>query len=368
MPIPGKIAVPIAAPVATPPILRPADVPCAFAASSFPALYDLYASKASMPPLINVAPPTTPPATAPAPVSASPVPVDAMLAPPRFAPIFASPPISPVPVIVPTPASSSATDAEPIIFFSTPPVALLYIPFPALNTPDPRLNIGPATFAIAAADNNDVMSGASPPGRSFPALERDPVKSVPRAPAMLTPFMPSVNPSANWRPILLPSSTTDDTSIPIKAIMPVDIAVPIPTPISRATPATFTFPDPFHQSENGSATNSSQAILILPNRSAFFHSSVAVNSSIFDFVLSTKRSKEFIAVRSAFSTSGTLSVSQSSASMRYGLDFSPRDIFMESNAPVNSSNFPERLSIMISAISCAAPELLLICSVRSAKS
>ena len=310
------MAVPIAAPAATPPILSPADVPCAFAASSFPALYDLYASKASMPPLIRVAPPTIPPAVAPAPASAKPVPVEAILAPPRFAPIFAKLPINPVPVIVPTPANSSATDAEPMIFFSTPPVALLYIPFPALNTPDPRLSIGPATFAIAAADNNDVISGDSPPGRSFAALENAPVKSVPRAPAMLTPFMPSAKPSANWRPMLLPSSTTDETSIPIKAIIPVEIAVPMPNPISRATPATFVFPDPFHQSENGSATNSSHAIPIFPNKSAFCHSSVAVNSSIFAFVFSTKRSNEFIAVRRAFSTSGTLFVSQSRASIR----------------------------------------------------
>ena len=319
-----------------------------------------------MPPLISVAPPTTPPSIAPPPAAASPALVDAP--DPSAIPAFPAKPKSPLPDTLPTPANSSATEKLPITLFNTPPVALLYIPFPALNTPDPRLNIGPATFAMAAADNNDVMSGASPPGRSFAALESDPVKSVPRAPAMLTPFIPSVKPSANWRPMLLPSSTTDETSIPIKAIIPVEIAVPMPTPISRATPATFTFPDPFHQSENGSATNSSHAILIFPNRSAFCHSSVAVNSSIFDFVCSTKRSKEFIAVRSAFSTSGTLSVSQSSASIRYGLNFSPKDIFMESRAPVNSSNFPARLSIMISAISCAAPELLLICSVRSAKS
>ena len=168
--------------------------------------------------------------------------------------------------------------------------------------------------------------------------------------------------------MLLPSSITDDTSIPINAKIPAEIALPIPVPISLATPATFSFPDPFHQSENGSATSSSHAISIFPNRSAFSHSSVAVNSAIFDFVSSTKRSKEFMAVSNAFSTSGTLSVSHSNASMRYGLNLSPRDIFMESRAPVNSSNFPARLSIMISAISCAAPELLLICSVRSAKS
>lgn len=92
---------------------------------------------------------------------------------------------SPLPDTLPTPANSSATEKFPITFFNTPPVALLYIPFPALNTPDPRLNIGPATFARATADISDVISGASPPGRIFPALESDPIKSVPRAPAIL---------------------------------------------------------------------------------------------------------------------------------------------------------------------------------------
>ena len=267
-----------------------------------------------MPPLISVAPPTTPPSIAPPPAAASPALVDAP--DPSAIPVFPANPRSPLPVTLPTPASSSATEKLPIALFRTPPVALLYIPFPALNTPDPRLSIGPATFAIAAADNNDVISGYSPPGRSFAALENAHVKSVPRVPAMLTPFMPSAKPSVNWRPMLLPSSTTDETSIPIKAIIPVEIAVPMPNPISRATPATFVFPDPFHQSENGSATNSSHAIPIFPNKSAFCHSSVAVNSSIFAFVFSTKRSNEFIAVRRAFSTSGTLFVSQSRASIR----------------------------------------------------
>ena len=177
-------------------------------------------------------------------------------------------------------------------------------PFPTLAAPLPRLINGVAILLSITADRTEDKSADSPPGSNFPALDNRFLNPSHSFPDTASKSNPSENPFANEAPILTPSSKVSPRSIPSKVIMPTFKPVPIPSPMSCAKSANFAFPVLLHQSEKGSAINSSQAILTLPKKSASCHSFVADISSNFLCIRSTFVSTQSINSSNPCSTAG----------------------------------------------------------------
>ena len=231
-PIPPMPA-PINAPAAVPttgikepiaaPATAPAPTPLTFIAPEV--LYTLlfcasvFLSRAtlkSLNPLISAAPAAMVPAAAPPPTAIIPAPEDAVL--PRPIPNFPNSPAMPLPLAVPIPASSASRLKLPIALPARDETALrVSCPITALpmsNAPLPTDRTGFASFDRKKAENNEDISADSPPGRSFPALFTIFPKTPVNFDVTALRSKPSENPFANDFPMLTPSFTLSDTSIP----------------------------------------------------------------------------------------------------------------------------------------------------------
>ena len=274
------------------------------------------------------------PAAAPPPTAIIPAPVDAVL--PRPIPNFPSSPAMPLPLAVPIPASSASKLKLPIALPARDETALrVSCPITALpmsTAPLPTDRTGFASFDRKKAENSEDISADSPPGRSFPALFTIFPKTPVNFDVTALRSKPSENPFANDFPILTPSFTLSDTSIPRSISRDVEMPVPIAFPKSAAFSASMAFPVVFHHSPNGSAISSSHAIFTFPRKSAFCQSSDAVISPILSLNCSTFTSTQSIISSSADWIAGICPVSQSAKLLTYGDSLSPNDIFTPSSA------------------------------------
>ena len=235
-------------------------------------------------------------------------------------------------------------------------------PLPILAAPLPMLMNGVAILLSITAEKIEDKSGASPPGNNLPAFESRLPNPCHNFSDIASKSNPSEKPFAKDAPMLTPSSRVSPMSIPNMAMTPTFKPVPIPAPMSCAKSANFAFPVLFHHSENGSAINSSQAILTFPKKSASCHSFVSAIALNFLCILSILVSSQSINSSNPCSTAGICAVSQSARPLTYGDNLSPKDIFTPSTALCSRVMEPCRLSSMVSDIFAAAPSALLIAS------
>ena len=243
-----------------------------------------------------------------------------------------------------------------------PPPATPKRSFPILNAPFPILAIGRTILPRIARDSREEISASSPPGNNFPALESRFLNPSHSFFDIASKSNPSLNPFAKDAPMLSPSLTVSEISIPNIVIIPNRSPLPIPLPMSPANPANFALPVLPHHSRNGSKINSSQAIFTFPKKSASCHSFVLAIALNFLCRRSIWVSNQSINSSNPCSTAGICAVNQSARPLTYGESLSPKDIFTPSTALCSRVMEPCKLSSIVSDIFAAAPSALLIAS------